>query len=313
MNDKPTLPRRKIFGVFCLAVLLAGWEARAWDPIGHMIVSQIAYDNLAPAAKEKVEKSLAAFNQRERVPYTFVTAACWMDDIRARTKAYNTWHYVTLPFTPEGTPLPDDPNVVWAIELMQGIITGTASHPGIDRDQALVMLIHLVGDVHQPLHATSRLDDAGGNRVTVTNLRDPESDLLFSKGGNLHFFWDSAYRRVFQDGDANVSYAGPLYPREQPVSGHNAALKLVAEQTALLLKGHPLNSLPLPEGDAGEWALESHRLGYTLGYQQLPGGEAANPVTLGKDYVDKARECSQQRQVQAGRRLARLLNGLYGK
>lgn len=300
--------------LFCLALSLAGSAALAWDPIGHMLVSQIAYGQLTPAAKERVEKSLAAFNQKEQAAYTFVTAACWMDDIRAKTKEYNTWHYVNLPFTPEGTPVPEDtPNVVWAGELMENIIAGKAAHPGIDRDQALVMLIHLVGDVHQPLHATSRMGDAGGNKVTITNLTDPASDLLFSKGGNLHFFWDSAYRRVFRDGDATVSYAGLIYPREEPIAGHDAAMPLVTENAALLVKNHPLESLALPEGGMKEWALESHRLGYSLGYQQLPGGESANPVTLDQAYVDKARERAQQRTVAAGHRLAGLLNRLYGQ
>ncbi|MCX6968683.1 MAG: hypothetical protein NTV93_00825 [Verrucomicrobia bacterium] len=57
---------------------------------------------------------------------------------------------------------------------------------------------------HQPLHATEH-SDTGGNRTKISNLRDAGVDLLFSKGGNLHFFWDSACRREFKDGQVGAS------------------------------------------------------------------------------------------------------------
>ncbi len=89
---------------------------------------------------------------------------------------------------------------------------------GIDKDQALVMLTHLVGDVHQPLHATSRNNDLGGNKVEVPNLMDAMV-ATFPNRKNLHTFWDSAYRRTVKDSLAVEEYVEPPYLLSQPVEG----------------------------------------------------------------------------------------------
>lgn len=275
-----------------------------------MIVCQAAYDNLTPAAKQKVDASIAAFNQQEKASYTFVSAGCWMDDIRGRTKEYNTWHYVELPYTPEGTPLPDasQPSVLYAIHLATDILTGKTTRPGIDRNQALVMLLHFVGDIHQPLHATAH-NDSGGNKVVVPNIKDEIVDIMPARK-NLHYFWDSAYRRVLKDDLAVNEYPEPPYMVEHPVEGHNGAAALVREQTTRLEKIYQAEKYPAG-GTAEDWAKESHALGYKYGYQTLPGGDAANPATLDKPYVDQAREISEERLIQAGHRLADLLNEIY--
>jgi len=290
-----------------MGIAHAAW---AWDPVGHMLVNQIAYDRLTPLAKMRVDQSIDAFNRKHHTGYTPVMVSCWMDDIRGKTKEYNDWHYIELPYTLEGTPFPTGgkPNVVFGIDLCIDIINGRQTYPGIDKDQALVMLTHLVGDVHQPLHATSH-GDLGGNKVKITNLEDPIVAATPDRA-NLHYFWDTSFRRVFEDGKAKESYLEPPYLYDQPIPGHRQALPLVKEQAALLLKAHP-PAADLPQGDAHSWAAESHALGFTLGYQQLPGGDSANPATLDQAYTDNARNCAQQRVVTAGIRLANLLNQLY--
>lgn len=284
--------------------------------MGHMLITTVAQQHLTPATRAKVDQAITRFNFQEKPDsgYDFVSAACWMDDARSKTKDFNAWHYVNLPFTREGTPVPEgsesDPNVIWGIEECIETLKGK---PGVtDRDKALVILLHLVGDAHQPLHTADR-DDLGGNRQPVTNLRDPETDLLFSKGGNLHFFWDMAYRRVFENGEATVAYFAPLYPRHAPVAGHKGAEALVAKDAAALLTEFPLASF---EGRLGgtptDWALESHAVGVDLAYGQLPGNpEPMVPVALDEDYVDKARACARERLVLGGLRLANLLNSLF--
>lgn len=298
-----------------LAAVLLALPARAWDPPGHMLVAQIACDQLKPTAKAALDATLVRFNQKEHASYDAVIAACWMDDIRSRTKEYNLWHYVDLPFTLDGQPFPEGspttPNVIWGIQQCEAILAGRAdSH--IDKDQALVMLMHLVGDVHQPLHATGRPDDAGGNKVKIVNLRDPEADLLFSKGGNLHWFWDSAYRRVFKDGAATVAWTGPIYPRERAVEGHKAMETLVRQQATLLEQKYP-PSIVTVQGDAVSWAKESHEFGYTLGYGTLPALSADNKITLTQPYVDAARACAEKRIALAGYRLGALLNQYFAQ
>lgn len=305
-----------------LAILLFSASlAHAWDPLGHMLVCQIAYDHLTPEAKTRIEAALARFNAEDKpdAPYTFVTAGCWMDDIRSRTqpefKQYAPWHYVNLPFTAEGLPLPDasaGANVITGVQKCEDVLAGRVNDPSMDKDQALVMLLHLVGDIHQPLHATSRGDDMGGNKVKIGNLKDPLVDLIFSKGGNLHFYWDSAYRRVFQSGYATVSFEAPLYDRATPAAGHLDAVALVREQAAAIEKKFPPASFK-NQGDAAAWALESHAIGFSLAYGQLPKSTGADGVKLAEAYVKASREVAEQRIAFAGYRLAALLNGSYGQ
>jgi hypothetical protein len=297
-------------------LLLATGPIRAWDALGHMLVAQIAYDQLDPNAKNRVDESIARFNAKEKpdASYDAITAACWMDDVRSRTKDYNLWHYVNLPYTPDGMPAPDgslEPNVIWGIQRCEDIISGKTSDPAIDRDQALVMLEHLIGDIHQPLHTTSRADDAGGNKVKVANLKDPLADLIFTKGGNLHFFWDSAYRRVYRNGSATVDFEAPLYDRAKPVAGHIATMEIVRREATAIEEKYPPATLSKPSV-ALDWAKESHAIGYQTGYQSLPVGATGKvPVRLNEAYVQTARTVAEKRIALAGYRLANVLNTLY--
>ena len=278
-----------------------------------MLTMKIACDELTPKARAELDAAIARFNTKEHpdAPYDAVTAACWMDDVKGRSKEFNEWHYVNLPFTREGAPIPEGtrekPDVIWATKRCESIVKDGTEEPGIERDEALMMLLHLVGDIHQPLHATEHRD-MGGNRLQISNLKDVEADLLFSKGGNLHFFWDSAYRREFQDGEAAVSYFAPLFARLTPVTGHREARKIVDREAAELRKKYPPGSFgDVKSGDATAWALESHALGYDLAYGKLP---ADRPVVLDKDYIEASRNCAEKRIALAGYRIAALLNRL---
>lgn len=275
-----------------------------------MLISQIAEDQLTPAAKEKITAAMKTFNEKEG-DYDFVTASCWMDDIRARTRDYNEWHYVELPFTPEGTPIPDGserPNVVWGIQQCVEKLKSDA--PAADKAEALVMLLHLEGDVHQPLHTTAN-KDAGGNRREVSNMLSPEVDLLFSKGNNLHYFWDSAYRRNFADGMSDVAYATPLHDPAQPLAGHKEALPLVRKEASAVAAEFP-KSVVTEQGDAEGWALESHRIGMDFAYGKLPTRHKDRTYKLTESYVEGARAIARQQVAKAGYRLGALLNEIYG-
>jgi len=309
--------RRIVF--FGIVAALAGSmsAARAWDPLGHMLTMEIASGELTPATRDAVDKAIARFsvNEKPDAPYDLVTAACWMDDARARTKEFNEWHYVNLPFVRDGLPIPEGsraaPNVIWGIEQCVAILEGKVEEPGIDRDMALMILLHLAGDIQQPLHATNR-DDMGGNKVAVGNLKDEQSDLIFSRGGNLHFFWDSAYRRVFRDGDASVEFAAPLYPRQTPVAGHQKARDLVVSAAEKIRAEFPAASLAgASGGDARAWALESHVLGYDFAYAKLPDAAEGLPVALTGEYVEGARGIAGRQIALAGYRIANLLNRLF--
>jgi hypothetical protein len=170
------------------------------------------------------------------------------------------------------------------------------------------MLIHLIGDVHQPLHTVNR-NDFGGNKVVVPNIHDAMVE-AFPNRKNLHYFWDSSYRRVMKDGQAVESFTSPPYLPSNPALSHANALPLVVGHTARLEKSHQPDKYPAT-GSPEDWVRESHAQGYDHVYQALPGGDAANPVTLDETYVDNARALAEQKLIQGGHRLADLLNELF--
>jgi hypothetical protein len=223
---------------------------------------------------------------------------------------------VNLPFNREGLPVPDaetQPNVIWGIDRCADILAGRASDPAIDRDQAMVMLFHLVADVHQPLHATTRNDDAGGNKVPVPNLEPSKADLAFSKKrtGSLHAFWDSAYRRVFRNGKVGVEYEVPELDPSRPVGSHDSAAEIVRREAADIAGRHP-SAEPVGAGGADAWAGESHGIGFDFAYGKLPpDSDTGRPTVLDAAYVEQARDISRQRLALAGRRLAAMLNAAF--
>lgn len=307
---------------FVAAFAAVARTAPAWDSIGHMIVAQIAWEQLTPEARAGVEEALGRFNVKkasdrwvEDAPYDFVTASCWMDDIRSLQDRYDfgPWHYVNFPSEVEGFPEPEAgeaPNVVWGIQRCLDIMTGREDDPAIDSDQAMVMLLHMVGDIHQPLHTTNRGGDMGGNLVTVRNMHVLRDEEAFGRKreGNLHSFWDSSYRRGFREGHALVNYEAPPYHGRMPAAAHLAARDLVKREAAALREKHPeIGASKLD--DPAAWAHESHAIGYEKGYGKLirvsPTGTV---VKLDEPYVNAAREAAEERLVLAGNRMAALIN-----
>ena len=314
--------------LLCAASLLAAISPlQAWDSLGHMLITQIASEQLTPEAKAAVEESLARFNAAKKgefpsdaADYDFVTASCWMDDIRALRDKYDfgKWHYINLPFNEEGTPAPDgeyEPNVLWGVQRCADIIAGKTEDPSVDKDQALVMLLHLAGDTHQPMHTTNRNNDAGGNRVELKSVELTKEEELFSKKkeANLHAFWDSSYRRVWRDGKARVLYDAPIYDKEKPVTGHAAAMDLIRKEADVIQKKYPA-SIVTEQKDVGGWVQESHEAGYELSYGQLPNqSKTGDSARVDERYVTASRELAQKRVAMAGYRLGAMLNELMGK
>lgn len=311
---------------FGLVLLLSATPfARAWDSLGHMLVAQIASDQLTPEARTAIGESMARFNAAKQgefpsddTSYDMVTAACWMDDIRALREKYDfgKWHYINLPFNPDGLPAPDgeyEPDVLWGVERCADIVSGRAQDPAIDKDQALVMLLHLAGDTHQPMHTTNRNNDAGGNKVRLDNVELTKEEEMFSKRkeSNLHAFWDSSYRRKFFAGKSGVAYEAVLYDKEKPVAGHAAAKELIRrEADAIKKKYQP--SIVTEERDPAGWVQESHEAGYELAYGKLPSqSKTGDSAKVDERYVISARELAEKRIAMAGYRLGMMLNRLY--
>lgn len=105
---------------------------------------------------------------------------------------HRDWHYKDLPYSGDGTRTmpPKEPNAATQIKRLRAVLSVPSSESTeLQKSYALCWLMHLVGDVHQPLHAASRFDkfhtegDGGGNLVSFKHLT------------NLHSFWDGSFER----------------------------------------------------------------------------------------------------------------------
>jgi hypothetical protein len=182
-------------------MLLAPLPCFAWGPEGHRIVGVDAVAMLDDTARAEVAGILGDIS-----PDTVGTACFWPDTVR-KTPAWE-WsaplHYVNIPrsalhYDPERD-CPDGQCVTEAIVRYANWLTLPESDPE-ERYRNFAWLCHLVGDLHQPLHAGYR-DDLGGNTVEVEYRGEI---------GNLHQFWDRVViRDRLREGDAwQRPYSGP--------------------------------------------------------------------------------------------------------
>ena len=150
--------------------------AFAWGAIGHRVVGQIAQKSLKPKIRIKVQKLLGRDNMAD--------ASLWADIIKSdpERQFQSPWHHTNIE---DGQAYKSNKqkDVVWAIEYMVDILQNKRSHPQINQTQALKLLIHFVGDIHQPLHAGRRVDQGGHKLKVYFFTRDQLS--------NLHTVWDT--------------------------------------------------------------------------------------------------------------------------
>lgn len=298
-----------------LVLVLASNSARAWDAAGHMLVCQIAWDQMTPAvrarAAELVKPLDARFNDNQ--PYNFVTSGAWMDDMRALGKDYQ-WsklHYVTIPWTPTGLPaeIPAAPNVVSGIDDSIRVLRDAKSTPA-QLTEALAFVVHFLGDIHQPLHTTDRNNDRGGNAVLISGV--PFSDLMQKQGRNLHTFWDKAFRFDGQGPAIVEAWIPPGTSRRPSAPGEG----IIAEQAKKIVAQYPREKLPelATATDAAAWAKESHMVGCLSAYPAGPAPADEMEIrVLTPEFAKASAGIANRRIALAGYRLGDLLNKLLAK
>jgi hypothetical protein len=164
----------KVFGI--ILFLNSSISVFGWGVTGHRAVGLIAERNLSPAAKKKLEKILAG--------ESIAMVSTWMDEIRSDSTYNHTadWHWVTIETgkTYEESPKNPKGDVIMTIDRLIAELKSQKLTPKQEMEH-VKMLIHLVGDIHQPLHVGFG-DDQGGNRVRLK---------WFREDSNLHRVWDS--------------------------------------------------------------------------------------------------------------------------
>ena len=301
---------------FFLPVLLTAFlscplQTHAWDPTGHMLVDQVAYENTKPEVRAAVTALVAKLENKynNHVPYNFVTAGCYMDDMRAEPGyAYAKWHYMDAPYTADGSGYaePEPPHVIWAIEQAAITLLKNPNATEAQKAEAVAMLLHFVGDIHQPLHCVD-WNDQGGNGYFIAGVTF--TDIAKKQVPNLHMFWDRAYRFDAKEGKALELYPG-IWVTERPAVPAEGVIK---NQAAKLMADYPAAKLAdeIKIDDPHAWAKESYALACKSGYPPGKHPTDYEVVTLGADFVHAAHEIGGHRLALAGYRLASLLNEIF--
>jgi len=186
--------------LFTLAVIVsAASPSFAWWEDGHIIVAKIAEKHLSKEAQTGIRELLDGPEGERAISDSRMCN--WADLIRGSgqlNRKYpknDTWHYINIELQQKR----DDSwkadekgnDVIGAIERFKKVLADTKADKQ-DRKEALLFLVHFVGDMHQPLHTGNREDDRGGNQQPIESIivNGKAAKDNFGKPHNLHKVWD---------------------------------------------------------------------------------------------------------------------------
>ena len=283
-------------GLAVLPLLAAPTAANAWGYEGHEVIAYIARDLVTPAVRAKID-ALLATDTSPLTAHDMASEATWADEWRsAGHRETAQWHFVDqeldhpdlssacFGFPPAGGPASAGPAqdcVVDKIEEFETELSAQATPPA-ERLLALKYLLHFMGDLHQPLHASDN-HDRGGNCVRIA--------LGGARTSNLHSYWDTG------------GTVEPLGSDPRAV-----ATKLEAQIT-------PADRAAWEQGDSRSWAQESYQVAKDVAYTiNSPSGcdPNASPISLPAGYAERAQAAAAVQLERAGVRLALELDRALG-
>lgn len=258
-----------------LLLLLVPAPLFAWGATGHRITADVAERRLgksSPALKEALRLLNVAH---------LSDVASKPDDLRNVLGTTHTaeWHFVNIPLTASSYDPARDCKlsdcIIPRIEQFRAILANPKASD-LRRAEALLYLIHFVGDIHQPLHCDG--DRLGGNllHVTVAGGHAPGNLKEDPKNDNLHFVWDTSL--IEWEALSEPDFVNHLFD------------ETLDERDPATLDG----------GTALDWAMESHTIAQRV---QVPDG-----ADLDETYMDNNAEIADERLLVGGLRLARVIN-----
>jgi hypothetical protein len=296
-----------------------------WDESGHRTVAAIAYDRLSPATRARADSLLRQHPDYENLARgidpgspdlaleVFMRAAVWPDMLRGDARFYNEanpaavptpvlpgfpdmqrhggWHYINEPFSSDGTPTLETatPNALTQLVALTHAL-GDPAIPAATRAYDLSWILHIVGDIHQPLHAVARFSrrlpngDAGGNRTIVQHGVSPADTT------NLHSYWDGLLGRPNR-GTPAPELARRLMSERRPV-----------ENSEVQVDYGPFFGLTVRD-----WSQESATIARYVVYRVGDRADGAPPPRATAEYASLAESIARQRIAVAGYRLANLI------
>ena len=313
------LMEKAVFVIFI--AIIAALPAMGWDDVGHKITGYIAWQRMTPQARENVIKilrsapedsQLASFykvygpeTEEARKMEFFVFVPSWADVIRDRAfgtryKKYHqgNWHYADTFWK----------QVNGNVELLSGFEEGgqavakltefdalirSSTASNADKAIAIAWILHLGGDIHQPLHTSARVTDTepkgdqGGNLFLLSPAGTARENQL-----NLHWFWDSIVGR-------NVPLEGNMCEREY--------IEMLGKK---MMKEHTFSEFQnkLNLGNYADWQKESFVFDNAIVF---PADLKRNEMPSEK-YRKNAFKLAESQLALAGYRLGETLNSVFG-
>ncbi|MBA2405930.1 MAG: S1/P1 nuclease [Bdellovibrionales bacterium] len=254
--------------LYLLSSFLLIQNVMAWGPEGHRIVGQIGEDQLSITAKKEIEKLIPG--------QSLASVSNWADSIKSKPEWVQTkpWHFVDVPDDQTYETAPHDPHgdIITAITEMVGVLKSPTATL-LTKQQALMFIVHFVGDIHQPLHV-GRPSDRGGNDIKV---------IFLGKNMNLHSLWDSGMIST-QDMDY-LEYARYLQGQD--------------------FLNFSFSAIDIPLDLIVDEAMAVRKQIYIFDVVK------AGPIVIGQGYPERNLETMNNRLLLGGKRLASLLNEVF--
>ena len=309
----------KIFLIFVIIFSSVSF-ASAWDDTGHKLVAYIAWQQMSPHAREQAVKLLLSapedsdlsvfYLQDSRSDAAkrrelFMIASTWADivrDKRFKTRYakyhHGTWHYLDTFWRETNGKVEivadlksDEENALERIHTYDKMLRDS-SVSDEDKAIALAWILHLVGDIHQPLHDSGRVTDVepkgdqGGNLFLLSPKDAVGEDRL-----NLHWYWDSIIgRNIPRFFDACDSDYIPPIAQE-------------------IMKNYPYSTMQsrLESGQFDKWQQE----GFQIASTKLYPSTLIRNETPSEAYKKQSFQIAQEQIALAGYRLGQMLNQIF--
>ena len=261
-----------------LIIMLICASSYSWGVIGHRVVGKIAQNHLTENAEKKVNDITGGLSLAD--------ISTWADDIKSepndRYKQFRVWHYIE---SPKNDAKHAKENILTGIARVTKTLRESRGVTPEERFESLALLVHLVGDIHQPLHV---YDEHRGANNCYVNWFSPRFKT------NLHKVWDSMLIN-----NLRLSYT---------------------EYAEQLDHVHPAEILKMQSTGAFDWANESKALHDAI-YPEAPdkvkysycytGKKYVKLPVLGYKYLYSHRKILDDRLRRAGVRLAGVLNEIF--
>lgn len=334
-----------------LVLLLFSLPAFPWGAVGHRVVGEVAEAHLSKKAKKAVRKLLGK--------ETLATAAVWADEIRShqaksaevarrwspipvnkmdpkqQAGVISRWHYVSIndDETYKTSTKNKSGDIVWAMKRMESALRDPKSEL-LARKEALKLIAHYIGDIHQPLHAGMAWD-RGGNNCWLNWMPEkypknitPAPPLENNNFKKLHSIWDSEiinfHHLSYQEYAQKINRADAKILSELDPAREKELEKLSAKKLRKIFQSKKQAWI---SSSYEQWTAESQSLRNLAYVGKKPvGGHRPYCFDSFKTSLDRAvipkfswteitqaTEVINYRLLQAGIRLAAVLNKVFSK